>query len=127
VNAWKTAVKLLPILSERLREVHIFNKPAQEVIKTFNNKNTLIYADPPYLHETRKSKDAYKCEMTTDQHVELARILNSFQGKVILSGYPSPLYNRLYKNWNVATKKIANHSSQQKAKQMKTEVLWKNY
>ena len=127
VNAWKTALKLLPILSERLREVHIFNKPGQEVIKTFNNKNTLIYADPPYLHETRKSPDAYQYEMTTDQHIELARILNSFAGKVVISGYPSPLYNRLYKNWTAASKKIANHSSQQKTKKMKTEILWKNY
>lgn len=127
LNAWKTALTVLPTIAERFREVYIFHKPAVEVIKTFNNKNTLLYCDPPYLHDTRQSKETYAHEMDTDAHVELARILNSFSGKVILSGYPSLLYDRLFKDWNCEKRKIANHSSQQKAKVMKTECLFKNF
>ena len=127
INAWETALEGLPVLGERLQEVFIYNKPAVEVIKSFNNPNTLLYLDPPYLQETRVSKNAYTFEMTTDDHIELANVLKKFQGKVILSGYASPLYNRLYKGWTVCKRKVTNHASQQKTKKTKTEVIWKNF
>lgn len=127
VNAWMTAVKGLPDLAERINEVYIFNKPAIEVMKAFNAPNTFVYCDPPYLHETRVSKTVYESEMTTEDHIELAHALTAFKGKAMISGYSSPLYNRLYKGWNVEKKKIANHSSQQKSKEKKIEVIWKNY
>ena len=127
VNAWETSLKSLPDLSERIKEVYIFNRPAIDIIKSFNSSNTFLYCDPPYLHETRVSKTVYSSEMNTDDHIELAHVLNSFNGKAMISGYQSPLYNRLYKGWNIEKKKIANHSSQQKAKEKKTEILWKNF
>jgi DNA adenine methylase len=127
LNAWKTALVVLPVIAERIKEIYIFHRPAVEVIKTFDNKNTLLYCDPPYLHETRRSKEVYSFEMNTDEHIELAKILNGFGGKVLLSGYSSPLYSRLYKNWKCEKKSIANHSSQKKTKEFKTEVLWKNF
>jgi DNA adenine methylase len=127
VNAWNTAIKALPELAERIKEVHIFNKPALEVLKTFDGPETLAYCDPPYLHETRVSKAVYASEMTTEDHIQLSHILNAYQGKVLLSGYMSPLYARLYKNWNIEKKKIANHSSQKKTKEKKVEILWKNF
>lgn len=127
VNAWITAIKNLPDLSERLKDVYIFNKPALEVMKAFNAESTFVYCDPPYLHETRVSKAVYESEMTTDDHIELSHALNGFNGKVMISGYASPLYNRLYKGWNIEKKKIMNHSSQQKTKTQKVEVIWKNY
>lgn len=127
INAWETALKELPSLSKRLQEVFIFNKPAIKIIESFNSDNSFVYADPPYLHETRVSKNVYDSEMSTEDHIELARLLNNFKGKVILSGYQSPLYKRLYKDWNTKKKKIANHSSQQKIKEQKTEIIWMNY
>lgn len=127
VNAWKTALKLIPELAERLQGVYIFNKKALEIIKTFNAKNVLLYCDPPYLHETRISKLVYSSEMTTEDHIELANVLNSFQGKAMISGYSSPLYSRLYKGWNMEKKAVANHSSQKKTKEKKTEIVWKNW
>jgi DNA adenine methylase len=127
INAWKTAIKNLPTISERLKGVYILNRPAIDVLKGFNRKDTLIYADPPYLHETRNSPDAYEAEMTAEDHFELGKALNNFSGKVIISGYSSPLYNRLFNNWNQYKKKVANHSSQQKSKELKTECLWKNF
>lgn len=127
VNAWQTAIKGLPYLAERLKEVYIFNKPAVEVLKTFDSPDSFTYCDPPYLHETRVSKTVYSSEMSTEDHIELAHTLNAFQGKAMISGYMSPLYARLYKNWNVEKKKIANHSSQKKVKDKKIEILWKNF
>lgn len=34
-------------------------------------KDTLVYLDPPYLLETRRSGPMYRYEMTTDQHNRL--------------------------------------------------------
>jgi len=120
VNAWETTLKSLPEISERLNGVFIFNKKAIEVIQTFNATDTLLYCNPPHLLENHVSKTVYSSELSTDDHIELAHLLNNFSGKVVLSGYASPLYNRLYKDWNSNKKKIANQKN-------KTEMLWKNY
>jgi len=117
LNAWETIISQLPIIAERIEDIFIFNEPAVKVIKAFSDKNTLCYADPTYLAETRVSKDVYDIEMDTDDHIELAAALKQFKGKVVLSGYPSTLYKRLYKDWKCVKKKIVNHASQQKKKE----------
>lgn len=128
VNAWQTAITGIPRTGQRLEGVNVFHRPALEVLKAYNSVNTFTYVDPCYLQETRVSKTAYgKDEMTEDDHIELAGVLNSFQGQVLLSGYPSTLYARLFRHWNMVTKSIANHASQKKVKERKTEALWKNY
>jgi DNA adenine methylase len=126
-NAWETIIRLLPAISKRLEAVYVFNKPALEVLSAFDAPNTLAYVDPPYLPDTRVSTQAYDFEMSADDHIDVADSLRNFKGKVVLSGYPSPLYNRLYKEWRCVKKKIPNHASQQKAKSMKTECLWLNF
>ena len=118
---------MLPEISQRLQNVIILNKRAVELLKVFNEPNVLVYADPPYLQETRESPDVYTHEMLVDDHMELAEILNNFKGKVLISGYPSRLYSKLYKNWRCEKKKIANHASQQKVKPIKLELLWMNF
>lgn len=127
VNAWETIIDVLPLISSRLNNVFIFNKPAIQVINAFNYENMLLYADPPYDPDVRTSKEVYDIEMTVDQHEELFKALNNFKGKVIISGYYSPLYKRLYKGWNSAKKQVVNHSSQQKTKDKRLEMLWMNY
>jgi DNA adenine methylase len=127
INAWKTMLLHLPVIAERIKGIHIFNKEALEVIKAFNDANTLLYCDPPYVPDTRATPDAYEYEMSTDDHIALAEVLDQFKGKVLISGYPSALYKRLYANWRCLNKKIANHASQQGKKKQKTECLWVNY
>lgn len=130
-NAWENSIKFLPILSSRIKKVNVHIEPAIKLINRFNlNKNLpkLIYADPPYLDETRVSKTAYgEYEMSCEQHINLAKALLSFDGKVLISGYRSALYDDLYKGWLRAEKAIANHASQRKKKQKKIECLWMNY
>lgn len=127
INSWQTIIEQIPKISDRLKDVFIFNKCAIKLLKMFDEDNVLAYIDPPYLPETRESPNAYKHEMTVDEHVELSEVLNNFKGKVLLSGYPSRLYSRLYKNWTCEKKKIVNHASQQKTKPIKVELLWRNY
>lgn len=128
VNAWKTALKLMPMLSERLQNVYVFNKSAVEVVKAFNKPNTLLYVDPPYLHSTRQAKKVYeKYEMTEDDHKKLCETLVSFKGKVLISGYDSELYNTYFQNWHKIFRDIVNHSSQNKTKEYKREHIWRNF
>lgn len=127
VNAWKTISKELFKITKRLEKVIILNKSAFEIIETFNYENALIYADPPYVPDTRISKNVYDNEMTLEEHEKLGNLLNRFKGKVIISGYPSTLYKKLFKEWKCIKKKIPNHSSQKKQKDIKTECLWVNF
>jgi DNA adenine methylase len=119
----------LPAIVERLRRVEIIQRPAVDVIRTWDSKDTLFYCDPPYVHETRhkSSREVYGCEMTEEDHRELAKTLNACSGKVILSGYPSDLYKKLYGKWRRTEIDIANHAAGGKAKARMTETLWANW
>ena len=119
----------LPLIVERLRTVQIVSRPAIEVIRAWDAPNTLIYCDPPYVPSTRHegSRSVYGCEMTEEEHRELAGILKSCSAKVVISGYPSPLYDELYDAWRVVTFDIANHAAGGKSKARKQETLWMNW
>lgn len=101
IRDWNN-VKPLWETAERLKGIQIENDDALMMLKRYDTPKTLFYVDPPYLHSTRM-KDAlrkgYKHEMTDDQHVELATVLHSLNGMVMLSGHPSLLYDQLYAGW----------------------------
>lgn len=119
----------LPAIIERLRSVQIVCRPALEVIRTWDSPDTLIYCDPPYVHETRHegSRDLYGVEMSEEEHRELAAVLNTCKAKIILSGYPSPLYDELYTCWRTVKIDIANHAAGGRTKARKQEILWLNW
>ena len=129
VNAWETMIEELTVISERVKNTIILNKSVFEIFKVWDEEDTLMYLDPPYLHETRAdgSADIYKHEMTIEDHINLLNLAKTARSKVIISGYASPLYNRNLKGWKVKKKSVANHSSQSKVKENRTEVLWYNY
>jgi len=67
----------------------------------FDADEVLIYADPPYLMSVRSCQQRiYQNEFHTEaEHSELLKILKRLPQKVMISGYDSPLYNRLLKGW----------------------------
>lgn len=113
--------ELVQQLGGRLKEVQIENRPALDLIRRFNFANVLIYADPPYLLDTRGGKQ-YRHEMTEQDHVDLLATLLQHKGPVILSGYPSELYDRELNGWSRITRKAYNQNAEQR-----TEVLWCNF
>lgn len=128
LNAWHTIIDMLPKISDRLKGVAITNKKALDIIKIFgDDTNTLFYCDPPYVLKTRQSKNVYINEMTDEQHEELAQELHKVKGQVVLSGYPSELYDKLYSDWKFDSYQIVNHASQKKIKNYKVEGLWLNF
>lgn len=129
VNAYLNSIQRIPRISERIKNVGFYNCKALDILNTCNDNNVVAYCDPPYLASTRVSKKTYgEFEMGAGEHVELLKFLNNtFKGKVILSGYQSPLYDSYLKNWNKCSKEIANHSGQNKNKNRRVETLWMNY
>lgn len=121
VNAWNKMPEQIAEAAMRLKGVQIENRPALDLIKKFNHDNVLIYCDPPYLLNTRGGKQ-YRCEMNEQDHLELLASLADHKGYVILSGYPSEMYDRELRGWNKITKKSYNQNSDPR-----TEVLWCNF
>ncbi|MBF6614319.1 MAG: DNA adenine methylase [Chloroflexi bacterium] len=124
VSRWLGAVEDLPYIAQRLLRVQIEHAPAIEVIQRYDSTETLFYCDPPYPHDSRTDHNAYAYEMTDDQHRELAEVLHRVEGKVVLSGYQSPLMQELYGDWrSIEGVERLVHS----VKMPRTEVVWVNY
>jgi DNA adenine methylase len=78
---------------------------------------------PPHLHETQTATTAYDHEMTEGAHRELLSVLPGCKGKVMLSGYPSKLYDALAR-WTRHTFDLPNTATGGSTKGRETEVLW---
>lgn len=100
---WATYPEHLQFIGQRLRGVLIENRPAIQVLKDHDAESTLHYVDPPYVHETRysgaKAGRIYRHEMSNQDHQDLLDVLLSLDGKVIVSGYSSEIYNDSLSNW----------------------------
>lgn len=117
----------LDAIAERLQGVLIENLPALEVLRRYDDADTLHYVDPPYLHATRvmRAKGGYRHEMTDADHVALLAELDALQGMVVLSGYPNELYDRhLGTRWTHATTR--SRISAGRGTTLRTERVWLN-
>lgn len=75
--------------------------PALPAVRAFN---TLVYCDPPYVGETRSKrwrKYLYDFDLTeSEAHEALLKMLMQLPCLVMISGYPSILYDSVLRNWN---------------------------
>jgi DNA adenine methylase len=126
-SAWQSAVEGLPAVHARLWRVAILDRPAVEVIRQQDGPGTLFYCDPPYLPGTRAAPEVYGHEMTEADHRELLDVLRQCQGKVMLSGYASALYDAALAGWTRHAFDLPNNAAGGKAKDRETEALWCNF
>lgn len=114
--------------AERIREVSLECMPALDIIGKYGAEpDVLLYVDPPYLGSTRsRSYDGYPHEMRDEaDHRALAEALRAARAAVVLSGYPSPLYDlELYTGWDRHT--MTSGTGQGDGWGNRTEVLWSN-
>ena len=102
--------------------VELINDCAHKYLSNFDfNGEELIYCDPPYLKSTRSSKRKYRYDYEDKDHVKLIQLLMKLPCKILLSGYPSALYDELLKSWNVLELQVMNRGG------VRTEKLWFNY
>jgi DNA adenine methylase len=128
----------LEACAERLRRVHLEQRPAAEVIAKYAKPaaQAVVYCDPPYLASVRSpaTKRAgldYAVEYATEaEHRQLAAVLCATPAAVLLSGYPSALYAELYeaRGWwraeRVVTRPTSNVAGGRGA--LAVEAVWSN-
>ena len=118
--------RLLPVAA-RIAGVSLECRPALEVVASYGSRpGVLLYVDPPYLGSVRGTTSGnYGVEMRDEsQHRDLAAALWDCSATVLLSGYPSPLYDELYEGWHRYSSATwtANGSNDKS----RTEVIWSN-
>ena len=87
----------------------------------FVTSDTLIYADPPYLLATRTSKARYQYEYTEQDHIDLLQTFLTMKACILISGYPSTLYDEILKGWRTIEFQAMTRGG------VRTEKLWMNY
>nr|WP_047581958.1 DNA adenine methylase [Methylobacterium sp. ZNC0032] len=124
---WANYPELLPDIVARLADVVIESRDAVAVMRAHDRVETLHYVDPPYVHETRSggnpycAKHKYRHELTDADRATLLDALRALKGMVVLSGYPSPLYDQQLDGWlRVERAALADGARE------RTEVLWIN-
>lgn len=129
-NAWDTfRQQSLPQIAERAKDVEVVQQPCWRTV--WDNRDRiqrLVYADPPYMPDTRTAKTAYgSYEMTPLQHAKLIVALRRHPGPAAISGYRCPEYDRWLSDWRRLDFDMPNNSGQGKKKQRRCESLWINW
>lgn len=82
----------------------------------------LIYLDPPYPKDCRKSeKDLYNHEMNIQDHTKLLAVAVHTDANFVISSYANKLYDETLKAWNTFTFQAQTRSG------TATEKVWYNY
>jgi DNA adenine methylase len=117
--------------TRRIRDVQIECLPALDLIARYGgDPDVLLYADPPYLGETRSQKkarptDGHRHDMpTADDHGLLLMELLDCRASVVISGWRNPLYNRLLSGWHI--EEVPQQSAIGGAGKPTCEIIWSN-
>ena len=95
---------------------------AHQFLSTYDyHGRELVYCDPPYLHHTRASGRRYRFDYEEQDHIELLTLLKGLPCSVMLSGYPSHLYDDLLRDWGTLELQVMNQNG------VRTEKLWFNF
>lgn len=120
VSSYLSLIDGLEEYHQRLSSVLVEHLDILDLLNKYDSKDTFFYLDPPYVQSTRKSSQKYGVEMSDDDHRKFIEKCNTLKGKVLISGYDSPIYEGL-KGFKKVTFKSPNAGSEA------TEVLWRNY
>ena len=113
-------------IKERLKLVVIENKSFDNLISQYDRPHTLFYCDPPYFG-TERYYDHGDAPFTKDMHQNLADILRTIKGKVILSYNNDNYIKELYRGFNIEEISRQNNLSPTVGKQPYRELLIRNY
>ena len=81
----------------------------------------LVYSDPPYLRSTRKSGRGYRYDYEAGDHEALLGLLTGLPCAVMVSGYPSALYDERLAGWRCVSLQVMNRAG------VVTEQVWFNF
>lgn len=124
VDNWNEKMKKLPAIIDRLRGFQIENRNALDLFDQVNKPDKVVYIDPPYVLETRKSKKRYMHEVENDFHIKLSEKIKTAKCYLIISGYDHPLYDDLFSLLQKTKNKETRSSV---GKNLSQECIWTNY
>ena len=102
--------------------VQLINNCSHRFLSDYDYQGTeLIYSDPPYLMSTRTSGRRYRFDYDEEDHIELVELLKRLPCHVMLSGYPSALYDKLLDGWRSLELQVMNQDG------VRTEKIWFNF
>lgn len=107
-------------LTARAQRV-IIGDAGLEIPKLALPDHAVVYCDPPYVHSTRTSRHGYNFEMTDGAHAALLTMLQTLKCRVLLSGYPSKLYDDMLRGWRCESYRLRTRG------RTLTECLWCNF
>ena len=111
-------------IAERMAGVSIENDDALNIIRRYGREPSVcIYADPPYLGETRGMGGGYGIDQKEEEfHREFAAACKEAKSSVVISGYDSALYAELFAGWE----RMDMTTRPTQSRDRKMEVLWSN-
>lgn len=133
VGTWVSLIdNRLAAIADRLRRVAIDNTDAIAILDRVDAPDAAVYLDPPYLDETRVTlgNGSYRHDdaAAAGHHRDLIARARAFTGTVVLSGYPSPLYDAELEDWQRIA--LARHKPSANGgggeRRTAVEVLWVN-
>lgn len=81
----------------------------------------VVYCDPPYLPSTRRRGRVYKYDYDKRDHERLLEVLRQLPCRILISGYPSRLYDAQLREWTTYTFSAQSHTG------VRLEKLWFNF
>lgn len=102
--------------------VQLINGCAHRFLSDYDyHGSELIYSDPPYLLATRTSQRRYRFDYDEEDHIELLNLLKRLPCHVMISGYPSAMYDQLLDGWRSLEVQVMNQGG------VRTEKIWFNF
>ncbi|ADC73232.1 D12 class N6 adenine-specific DNA methyltransferase (plasmid) [Thioalkalivibrio sp. K90mix] len=125
-HQWARLAEVLPAFIERMKGVLVENRDGLDVMRLYDAPDTLHYLDPPYLPGTLHYDGGryYRHNLSEPDHERLLEVARSMEGRVVISGYPNPLYDALLSDWTRVTRSVA--AAGASGSDARTECLWLN-
>lgn len=129
-HTWMLYPDNLARVCRRLSGVLIENRPAVDVMVAHDTPETLFFVDPPYVHATRTRmavggvSRAYRHELSDIDHAALLDAVSGLRGMVVLSGYPTEIYDEMLPGW--ARRSTRSRISGGRGTKVREEVVWIN-
>ncbi|MCU6793322.1 DNA adenine methylase [Paenibacillus sp. WQ 127069] len=124
---YQNAVKRLDIFETRFRNVLIECLDYSEIIKRYDSTMTFFFCDAPYLGR----EHMYQGGFSWEDHVKLAKMLQSIEGKCIVTYYGDPEILELYQGWHYVTTKAkvgtVKKGALGQSRREETEFFFMNY
>lgn len=115
-------VEVIEGLHRRLERTYVEQLPYQEILRRYDESESLFYLDPPYFLKRKY----YRVEFQFSEYVELRDLLLALKGKFILSINDSVNIRRLFSCFNIISKTVQYSSNQFRKTKRGAELIIHN-